>query len=214
MKPELRRILTAVAALLVTGMAIFSLWRAQTAPRGLNQALHRGLGERLAEEVAAEVGASAELVVVTLERGTSDVLDVQVEAFHRHLQRWPGLRVVRTDTVDGDKGDKYGPGTGLSARRWQRLVEKEPGAKAIVSFLGTPDPEDLPAKTSTVGRPRLIAVSRSPKELAVLIERGLLSRALVPRFSFPAPGPETPRTPAEWFDNRFQVVSAASVAAK
>ena len=32
------------------------------------------------------------------------------------------------------------------------------------------------------------------------------------RFEFPAPGTKKPRTPREWFDNRFQIVTATNAA--
>lgn len=210
MKTQTRRVMSGLAALLVTVGAMGVTWWNHRAPRVVNEAMHRGVGERLAEEVAALVGPTGQLVVVTLNPGCSDVLDLQHAAFRRRLEAWPGVRIVRTDEVDGTKGDKYGPGTGLSARRLQRLAAKETGAGAIVSFLGVPDAEDLPAGSMPVRGPVLIAFSRSPKGLAPLIERGLLARAIVPRFTFPAPGPENPRGPAEWFDNRFQVVKPAA----
>lgn len=195
----------------MTIVAVVWTWRTQWAPDPIHQTLHRGVGVRLADEVAAVVGPAGALVVVTLEPGVSAVLDAQRNAFLEQIRKWPGLTIVRTDEVDASKGDKYGPGTGLSARRWQRLVAKEPESNAVVSFIGAPDPEDLPEKQSSERGPRLIAVSRSPKDLAPLIERGLLARAIVPRFTFPAPGPESPSTASEWFENRYEVVGARRV---
>jgi len=34
----------------------------------------------------------------------------------------------------------------------------------------------------------------------------------VPRYEFPAPGPENPKTPQEWFDKRFQIVTSNTLA--
>jgi hypothetical protein len=202
--------LTGAVAVAVTVGAITWTWRTQWSPRPMHELLHRGVGERLAEEIVQVLGPKGRLVVITLLPGTSPVLDAQETAFRERLNRWPELKVVRTDEVASEKGDKYGPGTGLSARRFLRLAEKESDADLIVSFIGTPDPEDLPeAKGSPMGAPgpRLVAISRSPKELVDLIERGLLVRALVPRFHYPAPGPAVPGTAAEWFESRFQVVT-------
>ena len=206
MKPSLSRVLTGIAAVGVTVGALYFTWRSQWAADPVHEGMQRSVGARLADEVAAVVGPTGRVVVVTLDSGASAVVDRQHEAFLERLKQWPGLKVIRTDEVDASKGDKYGPGTGLSARRWQRLVEKEPDANVIVSLIGAPDPEELPKKVADAKGPRLVAVSRSPKQLAPLVDGGLLARAIVPRFTFPAPGPESPRTPAEWFENRFQVV--------
>lgn len=208
MKPNLKRALIVTVCLLAIAGAGVSIWNQWRGPRVAQEALHLGVGQRLAEEVAAVVGPSGRLVVVTLETGMSEALDLQVRAFHQRLERWPGLTIARTDEV-GDKGGKHGPGDGLSARRFLRLREKEKDATVVVSFLGAPDPEDLPKRAEAQG-PKLVAFSRSPRELAPLIEGGWLARAIVPRFTFPAPGPETPGTPEEWFENRFQVVVGAA----
>lgn len=214
MNASTRSWVVGATALLVTIIAVFWMWRGMGASPAVSLTLHRGVGERLAEEIAQTVGPKGRLVLVTLERGSSRVLDAQFDAFQRRLEKWPGLEVVRTDEIDASKGDKYGPGTGLSARRWLRLVEKHAEVDAIVSFIGVPDPKDLKLtndRSGSGGKPGLYAVSRSPKELAPLLEAGLLKRAVVPRFTFPAPGPETPRTAEEWFENRFQVVTPGAV---
>ena len=210
MKPTLHRTLAGAAAVLVTVLAGTSLWRSFRSSDAAQDAIHQTLGERLAEEVAAAVGSTGALVVVTLDRGASRELDLQRDAFRRHLRHWPGLSLARTDEVDGEPGGKYGPGTGLSARRFQRLREKEPHARAIVSFIGAPDPEDLPPAPATQSGPRLVAISRSPRKLAPLLQQGWLARAIVPRFTFPAPGPDAPSTPLETFHHRFQVVTEHS----
>ncbi|MGE3312344.1 MAG: hypothetical protein AB7O66_20455 [Limisphaerales bacterium] len=210
MRTRFGRLWTGITSVITTVIAVGWMGWSMRAERVAGSVQHRGVGQRLAEEVAAVVGPTGRLVVVTLERGTSEALDLQHAAFCRALEAWPGLEVIRTDKVDGEQGGKYGPGTGLSARRYLRLVEKEPDAAAIVSFIGVPNPEDLPSTNLLTG-PRLVAVSRSPKKLAPLIQSGLLVRAITPRFTFPAPGPEVPATPGEWFENRFQVVSEASV---
>lgn len=211
MNVSIRNLAVGLGAILVTVVAVGWTWRTLKAPPAINLALHRGVGQRLAQEIAQEVGPKGSLVVVTLPRGTSTVLDAQLEGFQSRLGQWPGLQVVRTDEVDASKGDKYGPGTGMSARRWQRLAEKHAEVDAIVSFIGTPDPKDLKEAKGKAAGPGLYAVSRSPKELAPLLEAGVLKRAVVPRFTFPAPGPEMPKTPEEWFENRYQVVIPEAV---
>jgi hypothetical protein len=138
MNPAIRNLALGVGAILATVVAVGWTWRTLNAPPAINLALHRGVGQRLAQEIAQSVGPKGSLVVVTLPRGTSAVVDAQLDAFQTRLGQWPGWRVARTDEVDTSKGDKYGPGTGMSARRWQRLAEKH--AEVPVSGPGGGDP--------------------------------------------------------------------------
>jgi len=209
MSTSWRRGVAGLLAVAVMG-ALAGVWvmRARRGTEGPGTGLQRAVGTRLAVETAQVVGTQAQLVVVFLERGLSSAADVQRAAFEKELRRWPGIRVVRTDEVGGAPGSKHGPGHGLSARRLRRLLEKHRDADALVSLIGLPDPEDFAEERKDRDSPRLVAISRSPKKLAPWLERGWLERAIVPRFTFPAPGPEQPVTAEEWFQNRFQVVSA------
>ena len=60
-------------------------------------------------------------------------------------------------------------------------------------------------------RPKFIAESRSVEKLGKLFAKHLLQVAIVSRFQFPAPVEGNPGTLREWFDKRFQVVTAESV---
>src|SRR5439155_21454757 len=108
--------------------------------------------------------------------------------------------------IDSEKSTKYGPGVGLSARKLARQVKKKPDAAAFVSFVGLPslDEKEFAALGGRV--PPMIAFSRNLKKLGPLLQRGILKAAVVPRFQFPVPGPENPRTPREWVVNQFQIV--------
>lgn len=207
MKALRKEIVVPVLALAAIAASAASIWRTQFNRTTVNLPLHQGIGQRAAEETARALNEKGGLVIVTLEPGASDVVDAQLAAFKAALARWPGLEIIRQDEVDSSKGAKYGPGTGMSARRFQKLQGKYPTAEAIVSFIGAPDPEDLKDEKGA-GGPVLIAISRAHGELEPLLDKGTLVCAIVPRFAFPAPGPENPSTPAEWFENRCQVLAA------
>jgi hypothetical protein len=80
----------------------------------------------------------------------------------------------------------------------------------FVSFVGAPKltPEevaDLPNK------PKLIVESRSGDYVGELFQNKLALAAVVSRFQFPAPAPEKPKTPEEWFTKRYQLVTAQNI---
>ena len=62
-------------------------------------------------------------------------------------------------------------------------------------------------------RSKLIAESRRTEKLKEPFTKQLLQVAIVSRFRFPAPVERDPGTQRQWFDKRFQVVTAETVGA-
>ncbi len=210
MKPS-RAALAILCLLITVGSGVWT-WKHHFAAPPINKALHQGVGEALAQEVADALGGHGRLVLVTLPDSTSDIVATHAAAFRAALARRPELTLAKVETVDPENKPKYGPGSGLSASRLLRLAKKYPDADALVSLIGVPEmsPEELAALTNA--RPRLIACVRDVKKVAPLLAAGRLERAIVPRFQFPAPVEGEPRNPREWFDLQFQVVTAAHLA--
>jgi len=82
----------------------------------------------------------------------------------------------------------------------------------MASFVGAPELKD-----DEIGqlqaRPKFIAESRTVEKLGNLFAKQLLQVAIVSRFRFPAPVEGNPGTPRQWFDKRFQVLTAETVGA-
>ncbi len=206
MKPQHRSLLVSALCLLVIALAGGRLWFNQGERPDLNVKLQQGIGERLATLAVESLAGRGQLAIVTLEPGQSEELDLQFAAFQRALAKHPAVTITDVDHVDSEGRAKYGTGRGLSARRFHRMIGKYTDADLIVSFIGAPDPDDLKEQPLPAGHPRLLPIARNAKELYGLIKLGLVRAAIVPRYEFPAPGPEHPRTRAEWFDRHYQVV--------
>ena len=56
------------------------------------------------------------------------------------------------------------------------------------------------------------AEARSADKLKSLFDQKILHAAIVSRFQFPTPIKGKPRTPQEWFDQRFQIVTTNNAA--
>lgn len=174
-----------------------------------NVALHQRVGQVMAEQTAKLLGPKGLILVVTIPTQGQPELQTQLEAFHRALHPL-GNYEVKEHSLDTKDQPKYGVGTGLSGRRFVRLVKNHPEAKAIVSFVGAP--KLTGSEMAELGKvPIFIAESRSPDQLPELFEKKILLAAVVSRFVFPAPGPAQPLTPAEWFNKRYQVLTTADV---
>jgi len=89
-------------------------------------------------------------------------------------------------------------------------VNKNTAAAALVSFVGAPELKDDEV-VQLQARPKFIAESRSVGKLGNLFSKRLLQVAIVSRYQFPAPVEGTPATSRQWFDKRFQVVTAEMV---
>jgi hypothetical protein len=167
------------------------------------------IGEALAEEVAHALANTGQIVLVTLEKGQSPELDKCVDAFKHRIYKTP-IKVANTDKISSEKAGKYGPGSGMSGKRFVRIMRKYPPTHLIVSFVGTPDGEDKELRDLGPPLPQFIAFSRAPDDIDELFQHKLLVAAIVPRFQFPAPGPEKPKTNREWFEKYYQVVRAGT----
>src|SRR5262249_43748016 len=105
---------------------------------------------------------------------------------------------------------KYGVGSGLSGRRYIRTVNKNTNATVFVSFVGAPR-ITKEEEAELVVHPKFIAEARNVEHLPRLFQKRLIDVAVVSRFQFPAPGPENPKSPNEWFTKRYQIIMATNL---
>ena len=136
-------------------------------------------------------------------------LKIQIDAFKAALKKL-GQYEVREYEMDTKDQPKYGLGSGLSGRRYVRTVKKNEKADLFVSFVGAPKLSS--EEVAELGnKPMLIVESRSGENLYGLFQDKLVVAAVVSRFQFPAPAPEKPHTPDEWFVKRYQILTPDDV---
>jgi len=207
MTPYAKQVSIAVAAMAVIAASGLWIYKKHFAPSPYQPGVqsHAAVGEVLAEETIKLVGDSGRIVVITLEEGQSRELDMHYEAFKDGLKK-SSIKIIRTDTISGAKS-KYGPGLGMSGRRFVRAVAKYPDADAIVSLVGLPEADEEELK-ELEGKsiPKVLAFARSSKALEELFKNRWLDVAVVPRIQ--SSGPAKPRTSREWFDKQFEIVRA------
>lgn len=197
----------AIGSVLLIAAAAWFAWRNYFAPPTINEALHRGIGLVLAEETIRCLDNRGDILVITMANGDSEILAAQFAAFRERLEQ-SRVKLKDVELISAEKKDKYGPGVGLSASKLTREVKKNLNREAIVSFVGLPEMDESELAALGETGPRLLTFSRMPDKLGPLLQRGRVAAAIVPRFRFPAPGPEEPRTPGEWFTNQYQVVAS------
>jgi len=198
-------ILAIVCVLLIAGSATW-IYRTQFAAPPFKVQLHRAVGQVMAEQTARLLGNRGKVVVISIEGTQAPELKVQIEEFQATLKQQGTVQVTKTYYLETEGKTKYGVGSGLSARRFVRIVNKNLDADAYVSFVGAPElsEEELKELKKT---PKLVAESRSVDKLTKVFQQKIVQAAVVSRFTFPAPVEGKPHTTREWFDKHFQVVT-------
>ena len=211
MTPQSKNLIKIIASVLaIAGSAAWIYYTQYRAPK-FNAALYRHVGNQLAETVVELAGKKqGQLVTITIPLRESAELAEEYAAFNLRLQQLGDFK-IREDIVDTEGKPKYGFGTGLSGRHFLRTVKKNETADVIVSFIGAPklDDEELAQLTKM---PKFVVQARSPDNLFKLFEKKLVQAAVISRFTFPSPGPDTPKTTEEWFTKRFQTFRSENAA--
>ena len=192
-------------ALTIVASAAWIYFTEFAAP-SVNDAIHQGVGKVMADETAKLLGKKGQIVILCMDTSKAPELKPQIETFLKRLKATTEIKVKERVTLDTEGRDNYGAGAGLSARRFLRLAKKYAGADALVSFVGAPRMSDEEI-TQLEGKPKFIAECRSAEKLKKLFDKNVLQVAIVSRFEFPAPGKHNPKTPSQWFEKRFQVVT-------
>ena len=197
-------LLAAVAVIAILASSIW-IYRSLFTSSQVNLPIHQSIGYIMAEETFQQVGRLGKIVIVTTDTRRAPELKVQLEAFDKHLRALGGCTIAEKIVLDPGENPKFRPGSGLSAKRFLKIVRKHKGVDAIVSFVGAPELTDDDIKQLR-SYPKFLAEAHSPEKLLALLDKKILNSAIVPRFDFPAPGPRQPQTTRQWFDHYYQVI--------
>ena len=171
-----------------------------------NAPLHQRVGEVLAQETARLIHTQGLVVVVTMDTSKAPELKAQMGVFERTLKKL-GPITIKELPVDTEDKPQYRTGAGLSSRRFLRIIKKSASANAIVSFIGAPHMTEQEV-AQIEKAPKFIAECRSADKIKRLFDKNILQAAVVNRFEYPAPIKHNPKTPNQWFEKYYQVVTA------
>jgi len=208
-----KQVVVATVSILVIAASAGWIYFTQFAAPKTELVLHKGIGEVMAEETHKLLDRKGKVRLVAIDPGTAPELRTQLETFRETLGKLGGIVIKDTVLLDTEDKPRYGAGRGLSARRFVRIAKKSADVDGIVSFVGAPNlsESDL-AELKNTGLPKFIAESGSAAKLKRLFDKKVLQVAIVRRYQFPAPNKDEPRTAREWFEKRFQIVTADSAA--
>jgi hypothetical protein len=201
-----RQVILAVACLLAITASAVWIYFSHFAKPGINLLLHQEVGRTLAAETAKLLTNQGKVVIIALDEPRFPELKAEVKAFEDALRK-TGLTIKERYMLETDNKSKFGLGSGLSGRRYVRIVNKNQSADAFVSFVGAADLSGDEIKELKI-TPKLVAETRSADNLPKLFKKKLIHVAVVSRFTFPAPIEGRPRDARQWFDKYRQVVTA------
>jgi hypothetical protein len=209
-RSSFKHLVIAAACILVTAGCGLWIYFTQFAAPKFNVPLHRAVGQVMAEETSRLLGHRGNIVVISIEAAPE--LKVQIEEFEATLKRIGKAKVEKTYHIETEGKTKYGVGSGLSGRRYVRIVNKNLDTDAFVSFVGAPtlSSEELQQLQK---RPKFIAESRSAEKLQAHGKQSA-DLAVVSRFTFPAPVEGKPRTSRQWFDKYFEIITPQKLASR
>ncbi len=198
-----------VLALVAISGSVFWIWKQQQEPKVEDKyPQYVAMGRVLAEETMRSIEHRPKKRVLIITGKTEDpVMGLQLESLLATFKKNPEIEIKDTETVESEKKRAVGPGNGLSARRFVRIVEKNLKADAIVSLVGVPDPDDKDLKDLDVKVPRVIAFVSDRDRVEPLFAQKMLKIAVVHRYQFPSPVSD-PKSPQEAFDKYFQIMRA------
>jgi len=199
---------TGSIAVLVTIAAAIWIYVREFASPDIDVGLHEAVGEALADQAHEVLGQSGKVLIVSMKDRHAPELKVQMLAFEKHLKIFGKITIEDRIFLDPGDNPKYRPGSGLSAKRYLKIVRKNKNVDLIVSFVGAPQlsSEELSQLQGMNKAPKFIAEAHSPERLLDMFDKKGLQAAIVPRYEFPAPGPRKPKTGREWFEQSYQIV--------
>ena len=100
---------------------------------------------------------------------------------------------------------------GVTEEQFLAAAEKYPDAKAIVVFGGLPPCSQSLAEKLNAGSLKAVAVCGYGPTVRRWLESKTLAIAVVPRMEDLPTGTPAPKTPREWFQREFEIITPETV---
>ena len=196
-----RKIIAVVAVLLILGSLLSLFSRLATPTHKANPLPFTGLGDALAEETAKAVGDKGTVVAVIATDQTKRNTPAadQWRAFQQTLKTHTAITLV-TETVPVNE-------LGLTPTDFTALLTKHAQAAGITFLVGLPEWDPQEPITPPAGAPKVIVVHT----LASVPSKQYFANSIVTTLIMarPAtPGAGQPKTPRQWFEQHYQIITA------
>ncbi len=208
----MKKAITPLIALLAIAGAVFWIFRSQTGNQKFDLNPYQALGAGTAEETARVVGTRGSVVVVSQDTAESSnaAIDGQLKAFQDTIKKGKTLSIAEVVKFKVTPLERMSTGGAMPREQFMQVLKKHPDLGAVVMFCGFPP---LAAQDYTVLKQSGVKVVVASGYMSIyrkLLEAKLIELAIIPRFETAAAS-KPPRTLRDWFDQDFQVITAANV---
>lgn len=172
-----------------------------------NRVPYLGLGQALAEETKKALNGYGSVVVLITksnkDKGTP--AHDQLKGFQNEISKYNGITIVEVLELNEDGLD-----TGYWLDQFERVLKRYGKINVIVSLIGLPafDPQHPPKMPDSP--PKIIAVNQSFNTTQDYFKYSLATVLLSPRTKHSLDSNSTPKTPREWVESQYEVLTAKS----
>lgn len=192
-------------------VAVFLGWR-QFSSRHVSFRPSAGAGQVIFGETARLVGGGGKILLISrpLAQGEGDATAAKVTAFKETLARQPAFHLA-VEWAPPPPRTVIDLGA-ISTEDFLGALDKHADAKALVIFAGLPGwSQELADKVSSRSLP-VVAVCGYGPNTRRWLETKSLALAVIPRLDDPPASSASPKTPKDWFDREYQMVTPATLA--
>lgn len=170
------------------------------------------VGEVLAAQANRLLAGNGGLVII----GRSSVKErrnstgEQMAAFTAAMKRLKTPGIAATEWLPSPPPRAMDTGK-ITDEQLLQVLAKYPQAKVLVLFAGLPPLSPAVAEALSARSVKLLAVCGYGMHVRRWLETQTLSAAIIPRFGELPPGTPAPKTPMDWFQQEFEMVTPESV---
>ena len=181
--------------------------------KGIDPNPYLALGEAAAEETVKLLHNSGRLIVVDAEFGDYKILApinaAQIRAFKKAIKKSP-LKITTVEKVSIAPPSMARTGIFMQPGQISNLMARHPDADAIVLFVGLAGRNDFKADNSK--KPKLVLISNYEPYYKMLLQKGTIQLAIVPRADDGAEQDASTESRRQWFERHYLVVTPERIA--
>ena len=163
-----------------------------------------GVGQVLAEAAAKAVHEKGRVVIICMPMTSVRGL-AQMHGFQETLALHKNIKTVATNNFNPSE-TAIGC---LSFEQFAAVVNKDSNADVIVSFLGVTSFSEAQIATLPKPSPKLVVMDWNPRDVQRGMKAGLVEAAVMSRRLTGIPS-DHPKTPHQWFDRYYDLVTPES----
>lgn len=199
------KIIKIIGSVLVIALAL--VWIQKTLnPKPADEVAmpHAGVGQVLAEQAAKAVNDKGLVALVYMESASVES-QAQIDSFQRTLGKHKDIKIVATKTF---KPTETQMGN-ITFQKFTDLVSEYSNANVLVCCVGVPPLTDAQLATLKKTAPKLVVMNWNRDNVERGMKAGLVQAAIASRWLTSLPT-DHPRTPLEWFDRYYNLVTPQS----